>query len=223
MTRRRRAALLLGLAIVLGTLAASDVARREAALGAQIGVPVDVLVARHALPPGRRLAAGDLAVRHVPARFAPTGAAAIPELLLGRRLAVAVPAGAPVGEHLLEVAADGPAVRRGERAAEVIATGSPRLVTAGAHVDVLVTRERGSGGAGATTLALEDIEVLAARAAPGRDDAGPRVAATLRVTVRQAVYLAAAGAFAREIRLLPRAPGDHGRTGPAVVTDGLDG
>jgi pilus assembly protein CpaB len=35
------------------------------------------------------------------------------------------------------------------------------------------------------------------------------VAATLRVTVRQAVYLAAAQAFAREIRLLARAPGDH--------------
>jgi pilus assembly protein CpaB len=223
MTRRRRAALLLGLALVLGALAASDVARREAALGAQVGAPVDVLVARHALLPGRRLTAGDLALRHVPERYAPAGAAPVAELLLGRRLAVAVPAGAPVGEHLLEVPADGPAVRRGERAAEVLATGSPRLVTAGAHVDVLVTRERGSGGAGATTLALEDVEVLAARTAPGRDDAGPRVAATLRVSVRQAVYLAAAGAFAREIRLLPRAPGDHRRTGAAVVTDDLEG
>ena len=115
------------------------------------------------------------------------------------------------------------AVRRGERATEVIATGSPRLVTAGAHVDVLVTRERGSGAAGATTLALEDVEVLAARAAPARDGEAPQVAATLRVTVRQAVYLAAAGAFAREIRLLPRAPGDHRITGHAVVTDQLAG
>jgi pilus assembly protein CpaB len=224
MTRRRRAALLLGLALVLGALAASDVARREAALGAEVGAPVDVLVARHPLAPGRRLAAGDLALRRVPERYAAAGAAPLPELLLGRRLAVPVPAGAPVGEHLLETPADGPAVLRGERAAEVIATGSPRLVTAGAHVDVLVTRERGSGGAGATTLALEDVEVLAARSATGtRDDGAPRVAVTLRVTVRQAVYLAAAGAFAREIRLLPRAPGDHRRTGPAVVTDNLEG
>ena len=39
------------------------------------------------------------------------------------------------------------------------------------------------------------------------------VAATLRVTVRQAVYLAAAGSFAREIRLLARAPGDRRREG----------
>src|SRR4051812_39210276 len=224
MSRRRRAALLLGLALVLGALAASDVSRREAALRAQIRSPVAVLVARHPLAAGRRLAAADLAVRRVPERFAPAGSAPVPELVLGRRLAVAVPAGAPVGEHLLTTAAgEGPAVRRGERAAEVLATGSPRLVTAGAHVDVLVTRDRGAGAAGTTTLAREDVEVLAARGARGRDDAGPQVAATLRVTVRQAVYLAAAGAFAREIRLLPRAPGDHRRTGRAVVTDALAG
>jgi pilus assembly protein CpaB len=220
-TRRRRAALLLGLALVLGALAASDVSRREAAVSAQVGSPVSVLVARRPLLPGRRVEAGDLAVRRVPARYAPAGSAPLPELVLGRRLAVAVPAGAPVGEHLLAAPpGEGTAVRRGERATEVIATGSPRLVTAGAHVDVLVTRERGSGAAGATTLALEDVEVLAAAA---RDGEAPQVAATLRVTVRQAVYLAAAGAFAREIRLLPRAPGDHRVTGHAVVTDQLAG
>jgi pilus assembly protein CpaB len=224
MSRRRRAALLLGLALVLGALAASDVARREAALREQIGPVVDVLVARRALMPGRRLAAGDLAVRSVPERFAPAGGAPVPELLLGRKLAVPVPAGAPVSEYLLASPTEGTAVRRGERAAEVIATGSPRLVTAGAHVDVVVTRERGAGAAGATVLALEDVEVLAAHAAAPRDGApGPQVAATLRVTVRQAVYLAAAGAFAREIRLLPRAPGDHRLAGGTVVTDALEG
>ncbi len=37
---------------------------------------------------------------------------------------------------------------------------------------------------------------------------GARVLATLRVSVRQAVYLAAAQSFARELRLLVRAPGD---------------
>jgi pilus assembly protein CpaB len=48
-------------------------------------------------------------------------------------------------------------------------------------------------------------------------DAAPLVAATLCVTVRQAVFLAAAQAFAREIRLLARAPGDRRRTAPAAV------
>jgi pilus assembly protein CpaB len=219
-SRRRRAALLLGLSLVLGALAASDVGRREAALRAQVGEAVDVLVARRPLPAGRRLAADDLAVRRVPEQYAPAGGAAVPELVLGQKLAVTVPAGAPVGEYLLASApATGPPVRRGERAIEVVAAGSPALVVPGARVDVLVTRDRGAGGPGSTELALEDVEVLAARSA--RDDAGPKVAATLRVTVRQAVYLAAAGAFAREIRLLPRAAGDHRVIGPQSVDDRL--
>jgi len=223
-SRRRRAALLLGLALVLGALAASDVARRESALRAQLGPLVDVVVARKPLAAGRRVRAGDLAVRRVPERFAPGGGQGVPpELLVGQRLAVPVPPGAQVTAHQLAQAAvaPGPAVRRGERAAEVVASGSPELVAAGARVDVLVTRERGDGGPGATELALEDVEVLAARRAPPQDAGGPQVAATLRVTVRQAVYLAAAGAFAREIRLLARAPGDHRRAGAMVVRDDL--
>jgi pilus assembly protein CpaB len=211
-SRRRRAALLLGLALVLGTLAASDVARREAALRAQVGPAVEVLVARAPLPADRRLETADLAVRRVPQRFAPA-AAAVPELLVGRRLAVAVPAGTPLGEHLLEpITVAAPAIRRGERAAEVVARASPALVVAGARADVVVTRER------RTELALEDVEVLASR--PVRDDSGPQVAATLRVTVAQAVYLAAAATYAAEIRLLVRAPGDRRRTGrPTVARD----
>ena len=44
--------------------------------------------------------------------------------------------------------------------------------------------------------------------------------ATLRVTVRQAVYLTAAQNFAREIRLLARAPGDRRRQGGTSVGAG---
>jgi pilus assembly protein CpaB len=221
MSRRRRAALLLGLALVLGALAASDVARREAAVREQLGPLVDVVVARRALDAGHRLGERDLAVRQVPERFAPVGGAVLPELLAGQKLAVPVPPGAHLSDHQLarSGAPPGPAVRRGERAAEVVASGSPALVAAGARVDVLVTRDRGDGGPGSTELALEDVEVLAAR--PAETEGGPRIAATLRVTLRQAVYLAAAGAFAREIRLLARAPGDHRREGTEVVGDDL--
>jgi pilus assembly protein CpaB len=65
-------------------------------------------------------------------------------------------------------------------------------------------------------LALEDVEVVAATPVAGEDEgkggaAGARVAASLRVTLRQAVYLAAAQDFARELRLLPRAAGDRSR------------
>src|SRR6478752_5619625 len=54
MTRRRRAAALLGLALLLGVLAASDVAGREAALRRRLGPTVRVVVVRAPLRPGER-------------------------------------------------------------------------------------------------------------------------------------------------------------------------
>jgi pilus assembly protein CpaB len=222
-SRRRRAVALLGLALVLGGLAASDVARREAAVRAQLGPAVEVVVARADLAAGRAVGAGDLGLRRVPVRYAPVGAATMPETLIGQRLAAPVERGGYLGAAMVAREPDvaGPPVRRGERAVEVIALGARELVVAGARVDVLVTREDGS--AAGTELALEDVEVLAARAAPpgARDDGAERVAATLRVSVRDAVFLAAAQSFARELRLLPRAAGDDGRTGSIVVGQGL--
>jgi pilus assembly protein CpaB len=220
-SRRRRAIVLLGLALVLGGLAASDVARREAAVRAQLGPAVDVVVARTDLAAGRAVAEGDLAVRRVPVRYAPVGVATVPETLIGGRLAAAVPRGGYVGAGQLETEADvaGPPVRKGERAAEVVGLGAPDLIVPGARVDVLVTRDGEGGAAAGTELALEDVEVLAARAAgpAAREDGGKRVAATLRVSIRDAVYLAAAQSFAREVRLLPRAAGDRGRSGRLSV------
>jgi pilus assembly protein CpaB len=222
-SRRRRAAVLLGLALVLGGLAASDVARREAAVRAQLGPAVEVVVARADLAAGRPVAAADLAVRRVPARYAPAGAATVPETLIGQRLAAPVPRGGYIGAALVATEPDvaGPPVGKGERAAEVVALGTRALVVPGARVDVLVTRE--GGATAGTELALENVEVLAARGAPAaaRDEGGERVAATLRVSVRDAVYLAAAQSFARELRLLPRAAGDDERTGPITVGEGL--
>jgi pilus assembly protein CpaB len=222
-SRRRRAALLLALALVLGVLAGSDVARRESALRAQLGPAEPVVVARRPLAAGARVRAGDLAIRRIPARYALAGAAPAPDVLVGRRLAAPVAAGGALTlEHLaLPAAAAGPALRRGERAADVVAAGAPAAVVAGTRVDVLVTRERGDGEAGGAELALQDVEVLAAGPAPAdaaqRGATGPLVAATLRVTVGQAVFLAAAQSYAREIRLLARAPGDRSRAGAIAV------
>jgi pilus assembly protein CpaB len=227
--RRRRAVLLLGLALLLGALAASDVARREAAVQASLSPLADVVVARRDLEAGSTLATGDVAVRRMPARYAPAGAPAEPDEVVGRRVAVRVPGGGFLGDGMLDADADPRAaaggVRRGERAVDVVGVGSPELVAAGARVDVLVTRGGEDAAGGVTELALEDVEVLSSVAAPGaaaRDDAGvPRVAATLRVTVRQAVFLAAAQSFAREVRLLPRAPGDRRRAGGVAVGERL--
>jgi pilus assembly protein CpaB len=203
MTRRRRGALLIGLALALGGLAASDVGRREAAVRAQRAPRVAVVVAGRDLPPGRRLATADLALRRIPARYAPVGAVSVPEEVLGRRPLAAVPRGAYLGAGQLEdESAPRPArIRRGERAVEVAGAGSPELVVAGAQVDVVVVPERG-----AARLALAGAEVLTARplSAPDRADGAARVAATLRVTAAQALALASLEAGAREVRLLAR-------------------
>jgi pilus assembly protein CpaB len=73
------------------------------------------------------------------------------------------------------------------------------------------------------------VELLALRsgtsgAAGGgeQDGAAARAGAvaTLRVGLRQAVYLTAAQNFAREVRLLPRPPGDRRRLGRTAVGAG---
>lgn len=211
MSRRRRAALLLGLALVLGTLAASDVAQREAALTRRLGPLEDVLVTRTAVPAGAPVTPKALALRRIPARFAPPGALGGPGRVAGLAARIRLPRGAFVtAEALRDPAAAGVAgtLRPGERVAQVIATGDPRLVVAGARVDVLVTRDSAGSAPGRTVLALRDVEVLEAAAAPvgGGGDATPgaKVEASLRTTLPQAVYLAHAQAFAREIRLLAR-------------------
>ncbi len=200
MTRRRRGALLIGLALALGGLAASDVGRREAAVRAQLAPLVDVVVAGRDLPPRRRLTPPDLALRRIPARYAPVGAASVPEEVLGRRPVTALPRGAYLGVGQLEdESAPQPArIRRGERAVEVAGAGSPQLIVAGAQVDVVIVPERG-----AARLALTGAEVIAARPLTGAEGAA-RVAATVRVTAAQALALASLEAGAREVRLLAR-------------------
>jgi pilus assembly protein CpaB len=220
-SRRRRGLLLLGLALVLGGLAASDVARREAALERRLGPTVAAVVARQDLEAGTRIEPGHLALRRVPARFAPAGSFPSPAELVGLRTATGVGRGEYLAPGQVSEGVggdgDGPPLRPGERIADVVAVGSPEAIVPGGRVDVVVTREGEAGAAGRTDLALEDVEVLAAT--PAQEDGSaseaspgaPRVAASLRVTVRQAVYLAAAQSFSREIRLLPRAPGDRER------------
>ena len=228
MSRRRRAILLFGLALALGGLAASDVARRESAIARQLGPAVPVVAARVELPAGTRIGASHLTVRRVPSRYAPAGAVGSIEELVGARIAAGVAAGgyltaAQLGEGA-GAAPPGPRIRVGERIAEVVAAGSGDAIHPGARVDVLVTREPYRGAPGQTVLALQDVEavaVSAAGAAGGANaDAGAaRLRASLRVTLRQAVYLAAAQSFARELRLLPRAPGDRRHVGAGLAVD----
>jgi len=225
-TRGRRALLLAGLALLLGALAASDVASRERALRRELGPSVGVVVARADIPAGRRIARDALAVRRVPARYAPRGAVADPAALVGLRVSADVAAGQELLPSLVGAqggaVGPGPVLRHGERAAEVVAAAPAGQLAPGARVDVLVTRDDRPGAPGRTVLALEDVEVLGVAGAPAAEGGGAsRVAASVRVTVRQAVYLAAAQAFARELRLLPRAAGDRGRGRAGLATGAL--
>jgi pilus assembly protein CpaB len=230
MTRRRRALLLCALALLLGTLAASSVRRREAALDRALGPLGTVLVTSAPVDAGAPLADARPQLRALPRRWAPPDALTSAAALREARAAVALPAGSYVTRAALRApgTATAPAVGPGERVADLVAHGDPDAIVAGTRVDLLVTRDGDGTRAGSTVLALEDVEVLAAApaAAPemvtepdAASGAGDRVAVALRVSVRQAVYLAAAQSFARELRLLPRAPGDHGRTRRGLAVD----
>jgi pilus assembly protein CpaB len=223
--RRRRGLLLLSVALASGGLAASQVHERERSVAAQVGPAVPVLVAARDLRAGVRVSARAVVIRRVPTRYVPRDALASGTGVVGARLAVPVEAGGYLTASLFEGSNSehrgNEGVGRGWRAVVVEVSAAAGLA-AGSRVDVLVSTESGAGG-GRTLVALAGAELLRIEAgvpdaAPpdGTATGGPTALATLRVTLRQAVYLTAADNFAREIRLLTRPPGDHTPAGAAV-------
>jgi pilus assembly protein CpaB len=230
--RRRRGAVLLTLALACGALAASEVGDRIGAVESRVGAPVPVVVAARDLEPGAELGRGDLRVSQVPRSFAPPDAPTSPEQAVGLRTAGPVAAGSPITAGVVGTTTEAGqprALRTGERAVEVAVAGGAALVEVagpGTRVDVLVATDPGDGP-GSAFVALEDVELLALAPGAGGGDipldggsaaaSAPAAVATLRATLRQAVYLTAAQSFAREIRLLPSPPGDRRRVGRAPV------
>ena len=226
--RRRRGLLLLCLSLACGGVAASRVAERERQVEERVGPLVPVVVAARDLDSGSRLSAGSIALRRVPARFVPPDGLGSVRDLTDARTAVPVAAGGYVTAGALDAGGEagaGAGLARGQRTVEIGVSGgsSATALAPGSRVDVLVSTESGAGG-GRTFVALTDVEVMALRpdssaaySDPEADAAGPSALATLRVTLRQAVYLTAADNFGREIRLLARPPGDRsGGAGEAV-------
>jgi Flp pilus assembly protein CpaB len=213
--RRRRGVVLLLVAALAGSMAAQRVRREERAIQAQVGPLVPVVVARAGIAAHSRIGpqqvAERLAVARVPARFAPAGAIRDPLRLVGATTAVALPRGAYVTRASLAAARDPRSLlRSGERAIDVEVSGGTRLAALGgpgARVDVVVTTEPRNGSPRAF-VAADGAELLALR----REDGGNAVA-TLRVPVKQAVFLTAATSFGRDARLLVRSPGDRAPAG----------
>lgn len=206
MSRRRRGFVLAALALILGGLAASDVSSREAAIDRRLGPAVPVVVAGTDLPAGRVVRASDLAVRQVPARYAPAAAFANPSEAAGLRTTAAVVHGTDLVPALVadDDAGGTASLQPGERVALLTAIAPIKLIRPGGRVDVVIVRADQDGNRISTTT-IRNVEVLAATPAGEDNDSGaPRVTVTLRVRGRQAIYLAEAPSFASAIRLLPR-------------------
>jgi Flp pilus assembly protein CpaB len=213
--RRRRGVLLLLVAALAGSMAASHVREQERAVRSQVGPLVSVVIARSAIPARTRIGAADagsrLVVARIPSRFVPPGAIGDPLKTVGATTAIDVPRGSYLTKAALAPPRDPrTALRAGERAIDVEVSGGARLAALGgpgARVDVVVTSEP-RNGAPRAFVAADGAELLGLR----RGDGGHAVA-TLRVPVRQAVFLTAATSFGRDARLLVRSPGDRSSAG----------
>jgi pilus assembly protein CpaB len=149
--------------------------------------------------------------------------------VVGLRPRVRIPAGSYLSADVLADRSERVARRRqaglhDARVVEVAVEGAGALEDAppGARVDVLITSDRGPN-APRTYLALQRIELVGFKpsgASDGSGGGGATAVASLQVTLRQAVLLTAAENFARELRLVPRQPGDARLLRPAAVGAG---
>lgn len=215
MSRRSRAVGFLALALVAAALAAGIADSYGSRVARGYGPLRDVVIATHALRAGRpvepSVAADDLAVRRVPARFVPAGALRAPAEVVG----LAPAADLPAGSYLLASQLHPPASGRGQAKAigahrqpvEISVSGADALLATGmagkgVRVDVVVTTEPTVSGPSKTYIAAAAVPLLGL--GPGADGPGPGGAATatLALTRRQALRLIAAESFARKLTLL---------------------
>src|SRR5207302_6689100 len=113
---------------------------------------VSVVVAARALDAGTEVGASDVTAVAVAASDPLAGLAHAPGEVVGRRLAIAVPAGAPLGGMLLSVAAAPAAGRRLVRV-PVDANALAPDVVAGALVDVVAAAPQGPDGGRVVSVA----------------------------------------------------------------------
>ncbi|HKH22721.1 MAG TPA: Flp pilus assembly protein CpaB, partial [Solirubrobacterales bacterium] len=213
-SRRARAVAFLAAAAVCAILAAALAGKYRSRVEARYGPLRPVVVASAELPAGQpiglRRAREALALRRVPASFAPPGALSRIADALGRAPGATIPAGSYVlGAQLIVPQPEqpsSPGVGRGRRPVQVNVAGAEALTVAGeppegSRVDVVVARQAGLGNSARAHIAATGIKLLTLRgpAAPGES-----WSATLAVSARQALELIGAQSAGREIRLLPR-------------------
>jgi Flp pilus assembly protein CpaB len=214
-SRRARAIVFLGLALVTAALAAGIADSYGSRVASGYGPLRQVVVATKDLEAksvlGLADVAGGLDVRRVPVRFAPAGALRDPREAVG----LAPTVGLEPGSYLVasQLRARQPQDRSSDafgssrRPVEIAVSGAEALLATdaatGAKVDVVVTTEPVGSGPGRTYVAVAAVPLLGL--GPGADGPGPggTAAATLALTKRQALRLIAAESFARKLTLLP--------------------
>jgi Flp pilus assembly protein CpaB len=212
-SRRARAIGFLLAAVACALLAAVVAASYRSRVEASYGGLRPVVVATKDLRPGDPIGPGDLAselaIRRVPARFAPASALRHPTDALGRAPSAAIPAGAYVLGVQLEVPrpehAPTPALGGGRRPVQVSVTGAGALLVdgsspEGSRVDVVVSRTSGLGLKARTYIAARNVLLLALE---GPGGPGEGWSATLALTRPEALELISADSSGRQIRLLP--------------------
>jgi Flp pilus assembly protein CpaB len=214
-SRRARAIVFLGLALVTAVLAAGIADSYGSRVASGYGPLRQVVVATKDLEVksvlGPADVAGGLDVRRVPVRFAPAGALRDPREALGLAPAIGLRPGSYLVASQLRAPQpqDGPSGALGprRRPVEIAVSGAEALLATdaatGAKVDVVVTTEPSGSGPGRTYVAVAAVPLLAL--GPGADGRAPggTAAATLALTERQALRLIAAESFARKLTLLP--------------------
>lgn len=225
---------MLGASALCAGLAVSAVDRYAGEIESHVGPLVPVVVAARDIPRGGVItpvvASASLAARQVPQRFAPPRALSAPGRAVGLQASSDIAAGDYVGVSQLRPARRARTARArwagDARLVEVAVAGTRTMspvLRPGARVDVLITTDR---GAPRTFLALQRMPVVGfesgAAGSLGDDGRAAEGHVTLRATLRQAVLLTAADNFAREVRVVPRAPGDTRRLGPvSIAASGL--
>jgi pilus assembly protein CpaB len=212
---RRARAIAFGLAALVAAIAAGAIADGYGdSVARGYGALRPVVVASSQLPAGKALDPKadetDLEVRQVPARFVPEGALRDPVEALGLVPAAAIPSGAYLLAAQLRpprTEAPGPRLAADRRPVQIAVTGAEALAVGGgdpvgSRVDVVITTEPESGGAGRTYVAAAGVPLLALGAGPEGDAAGA-AEATLGLTRKQALRLIAAESFARGVTVMP--------------------
>jgi Flp pilus assembly protein CpaB len=187
---RRRAIVYLVLAVALA-VAGLAVLGHGSATAPRVRTATQVVVLR-SVAAGERLTADAIAVSRLPVRYAWSGAVSDPRAALGRRTAVALPAGAPLMEAEL-ASHDGPVAGRDVAVRVDDAAGLPAGDLAGAHADVVLALP---GRGAAPSVVLSNVLVVAAGRSDGtavatlrlpRAAVGPLIAAEARGSLRLVV------------------------------------